>query len=162
MFRIATVADATDVREILGFYIKNSAAIWRYEIMDLAFFENMIKNHQIQQRPFWVAEQNNKLIGYSCLSEFRAGEGYWPCAEDSVYVHPEYLHLGVGRQLMQLIIDQGRAAGLKAIVAAIDAENTSSIRFHEKFGFKICGTMDHIGWKNDSWRSLAWMQLDLA
>jgi L-amino acid N-acyltransferase len=161
LYRKATIADAAEIRNILGYYIENTLATWRYSVMDLNVFEGWIQNHQTPQRPFWVAEQDRQVVGYSCLSDFRNGEGYWPCAEDSVYVRPECCGLGIGSRLMQLIIDQGRDAGLQAILAGIDAENGGSIRFHEKFGFYICGELKNIGWKKESKRSLIFMQRDL-
>ncbi len=161
-FRRATLPDASGIREILGYYIQNTMATWRYEVMAIDVFEGWIRNHQRAERPFWVAEQTGRIIGYSCLSDFRNGEGYWPCAENSVYVRPEYEGLGVGGKLMRLILDDGRLAGLKAVIAAIDSENINSIKFHQKFGFQICGELKDIGQKKDTWRSLTLMQVDLS
>jgi L-amino acid N-acyltransferase YncA len=161
VYRYATIHDASAVREILKFYIDNSNASWRYNVMDLDIFESWIINHQRPERPFWVAELNHQVIGYSSLSDFRSADGYWPCAENSVYVRLEFCGSGVGSKLMKLIVDQGRKAGLQAIIAAIDAENISSIRFHEKFNFYECGRMKNIAWKNNSWRTLVLMQCDL-
>ena len=161
IYRKATVDDASQIREIMSYFIDNSSASWRYKVKDIAYFENYIAGHNTPDRPFWVAEYQHQIAGYSCLSEFRAPEGYWPCAENSVYVRPEFSDLGIGRRLMELIITDGRAAGLQAIIAAIDGANESSIKFHKRFGFEICGELKNIAWKLESFRTLILMQLNL-
>jgi L-amino acid N-acyltransferase len=160
-YRRATLADAGSIRNIMSYYIMNSCNSWKYATPDIEYYYMWLQGHQIPQRPAYVAECNGQVVGYSSLSDFRAGEGYWPVVENSVYVLPEYQGLGIGKHLMQLIIEKGRQAGLKAIVAGIDGENLQSIQFHERFGFRTCGTLKDIGWKQDSWRTLVLMQLDL-
>jgi L-amino acid N-acyltransferase len=160
-YRPATLDDAIDIRNILLFYVDNTCASWRYTTPNDEYYHTWMANHQSPQRPVFVAEWHGQIVGFSSLSDFRTGEGYWPVTENSVYVLPEYQGLGIGQELMKLIIEQGRKAGLKAIVAGIDGENLQSIRFHERFGFYTCGTLKDIGWKQDSWRTLVFMQLDL-
>ena len=160
-YRMATIDDATDIREIAEYYINRTTASWRYEALDLSGYEEMIRKHQKPNRPMWIAEVDGKAVGYSCLSEFRAPEGYWPCAEDSVYVHPEYTRMGIGHRLMKLLIESAREARLKAIIAAIDGANLDSIDFHKQFGFYECGRLNKIAWKQNSFRDLVLMQLDL-
>ena len=160
-YRMATFDDAAGIREIAEYYINRTTASWRYEALDLSGYEEMIRRHQKPNRPMWIAEVNGKVVGYSCLSEFRAPEGYWPCAEDSVYVHPDYTRQGIGHRLMKLLIDSAREARLKAIIAAIDGANLESIEFHRQFGFYECGRLNQIAWKQNSFRDLVLMQLDL-
>jgi L-amino acid N-acyltransferase len=160
-FRLATIRDAPEIGNILNYYISNTNNSWRYEILSEEYYNKWVNIHQTDRRPIFVAEYEGLIVGYSSLSDFRAGEGYWPCAENSIYIRPGYTGQGIGRQLMRLIIDQGRTAGLKAIIASIDGENKSSIKFHELFGFYICGTLKNIGWKNNTWRTCIFMQLDL-
>lgn len=161
MYRYATIADAENIRIIAKYYIDRTTASWRYEAQDLAGYEEMIRRHQKPNRPMWVAEIDGQVVGYSCLSDFRAPEGYWPCAEDSVYVHPDFTRQGIGHRLMKLLIDSAREARLKAIIAAIDGANLDSIEFHKQFGFYECGRLNQIAWKQNSFRDLVLMQLDL-
>ncbi len=160
-YRPAESRDAKGIRSILGYYIETSTASWRYENMDLVYYENMIANHQKPNRPFYVAEKDNQIIGFGYLDTFRAPEGYWPCVEDSVYVHPDHTGQGIGRRLLKLIIDSGRDSGLKTIIAAIDGENKTSIKLHQEFGFTINGILKSVAWKYNSFRDLVYMQLIL-
>lgn len=161
LYRKATIADAASLRTIMEYFISNTTASWRYQPMDLKSYQMWIEAHKTPDRPFWVAEADHEVVGYSCLSDFRNIEGYWPCAENSVYVKPEYHGKGIGRKLMQLILDDGSQAGLRAVIAVIDSENISSIKFHQQFGFYQCGLMKNIGWKRNSWRSVVFLQCDM-
>ena len=47
------------------------------------------------------------------------------------------------------------------MVAAIDSENISSIRLHEKLGFVQSAYMQQVGQKFGQWRDLVLLQLNL-
>ncbi len=159
--RPATTADYPAILRILGYYIKNSNASWRYETPGPTWLLQFEKSHQTPERPVFVAELSGLIIGYSSLSDFRSYEGYWPCAENSVYVMPEYMNQQVGSKLMDALLEAASKTRLKKIIAAIDGDNESSIRFHARFGFSICGKLTDIGFKNNQWLSLVLMELDL-
>ena len=50
---------------------------------------------------------------------------------------------------------------LHTMIAVIDAENQSSVYFHEKFGFKTVGIIKESGYKFDRWLHSVFMQLIL-
>lgn len=161
IIRQATESDYPDILRILGYYIEHSNASWRYEIPGSAWVDQFAAAHHTPERPVFVADLNGSIIGYSCLSDFRSYEGYWPCAENSVYVLPEYASQQIGSRLMKALLEAAGKSRLKKIIAAIDGDNESSVRFHERFGFSVCGRLKDIGFKNDQWLSLVLMELDL-
>ena len=52
--------------------------------------------------------------------------------------------------------------GYHTMIAGVDASNTSSYEFHEKFGFVEIGTFKEIGYKFNKWLDLIFMQLILG
>ena len=48
--------------------------------------------------------------------------------------------MGIGRRLLQALIDAGRARGYHALLARISADNDASIRMHSQLGFSVAGT----------------------
>jgi len=130
--------------------------------LDRAGSSNLTPATRPPERPVFVAEISDLIVGYSCLSDFRPYEGYWPCAENSIYVLPDYLGQKIGQQLMSVLLAAAARTRLKKIIAAIDGNNQASVRFHERFGFKTCGELKDIGFKQDHWLSLILMELDLA
>lgn len=156
--RLARPDDGPGIRKIMAWFIEQTTSNWRYEVMDQARIDQWLRDHLSKPaHQVWVAESDRQLIGYSCLSDFRAGEGYWPCAENSIYVLPDFAGQGIGSLLMQRILDQARICQLKSVVAAIDGDNRGSIRFHQNFGFKRCGYLRQVGWKNNHWLDLVLM-----
>ena len=150
--------DAAGIRQIMAWFVEKTNCSWRYKPISPEDMVIWLAEHLARPaRQIWVAECQNQIIGYSCLSDYRAPEGYCRCAENSVYVLPQYAGHRIGQVLMQRILDQAVEAGLHRIVAAIDGDNQASIKFHEKFGFQTCGILPQVGWKNNQWLDLVLM-----
>ena len=112
--------------------------------------------------PWLVAETGDAVVGFAYAGPFRAREAYRFTVEDSVYVKPDSFRRGVGRLLLEKLIDECRRAGYKQLLALIgDSQNTGSIRVHEVCGFKHCGAMKNVGVKFDRWLDVVVMQLEL-
>lgn len=93
---------------------------------------------------------------------FRAYPAYKYTVEHSVYVHPEHRGLGLGQQLMDLLIAEARQRGdVHVLVGAIDAANAGSIALHKRLGFESVGLMPQVGFKFGRWLDLAFYQLTL-
>jgi phosphinothricin acetyltransferase len=160
--RLARPDDAAGIRSIMSWFTAMTTCSWRYRPMDLEETEQWLGRHMNRpEHQVWVADKDGQVIGYGCLSDFRAPEGYWPCAENSIYVLPEYSGRGIGSQLMERILTQAIHSDLQVIVAAIDSSNKDSIRFHQRFGFIRSGYLRHVGWKQDRWLNLLFMTCDL-
>jgi L-amino acid N-acyltransferase YncA len=96
--------------------------------------------------PWIVAEMGGVVVGYAYVGPFRAREAYRFTVEDSVYVRPDSFRQGLGRLLLEKLIEECRRAGYKQILALIgDSRNTGSIRVHEVCGFQHCGLMKNVG-----------------
>ena len=62
---------------------------------------------------------------------------------------------------MHALVERARREGKRVMVAAIDGENSGSIRFHERLGFFEVGRMPGIGEKFGRRLDLVLMQLIL-
>ena len=90
--------------------------------------------------PYLVAQIENKIVGYSYANHYRPREGYKFTVEDMIYIHPDYLNLGIDKKLLKKLIEKLYKAKIKNIIAVIgDSENIASIKFHESLGFEKCG-----------------------
>jgi L-amino acid N-acyltransferase YncA len=82
--------------------------------------------------------------------------------EDSVYVHHDFHRRGIGARLLTELTATARRAGLRSILASISADQTPSIRLHEKFGFRKVAHLQQVGRKFNQWFDGVYFQLLLA
>lgn len=111
--------------------------------------------------PVLVAEDDGRFAGYGTYGDFRdstALPGYRTTVEHSVYVDAGHHGGGVGRILVEALLDRARAAGVHVMVGAIDAENEASLRFHQRLGFVEVGRMPEIATKWGRWLELVLVQ----
>ncbi len=69
---------------------------------------------------------------------------YAGVVEHFVYVAAAARGRGVGRALLDRLIQDSEAAGIWTIQASIFPENTASFTLHERAGFRIIGRREHI------------------
>jgi L-amino acid N-acyltransferase YncA len=111
-----------------------------------------------------VAEEQRAITGLAAYGWFRDAvkwPGYRFTVENTVHVKEEHWGTGVGRELMHELIEQARRSGKHTMIAAIDAANEASVRFHSRLGFAEVARMPEIGAKFGRWQDLILMQLRL-
>jgi phosphinothricin acetyltransferase len=106
-----------------------------------------------------VAEIDGAIAGFASLSAYRERAGYRTTVEDSVYVHADHRGAGVGRALLDEIVDVARERGFHSVIARIVADHTASIRLHAAVGFQHVGVEREVGRKFGRWLDVAVMQL---
>lgn len=57
-------------------------------------------------------------------------------------VHPRFLHQGIGRKIMEFIVEYSVRMKRKAIRLDVYEKNTPAIRLYEQFGFQYIDTVD--------------------
>jgi L-amino acid N-acyltransferase YncA len=153
--------DTQAILDIINYNILNSTALYDYNIRTFeqqkAILEEKINKHF----PVIVAIEDHKVVGFGMYSEFRFREAYKYTVEHSVYVENEHHGKGIGKLLLFELIQLAKHQKLHTMIAVIDAENQSSVEFHEKFGFKTVGIIKESGYKFDRWLHSVFMQLIL-
>lgn len=119
--------------------------------------------HDLRARgfPVLVADSDGVVVGVASYGDFRDTshwEGYRYAVEHSVHVLAGRRGEGIGRTLLDALVDRARASGVHTMVGAIDADNEASVRFHERLGFREVGRMPEIGYKFGRWLDLVLMQ----
>ncbi|MCC8392477.1 N-acetyltransferase family protein [Paraburkholderia sp. MMS20-SJTR3] len=158
-------AGAPDLERITAIYndaVANTTAIWNDKVVDLANRAAWLADRQKAGYPVLVAlDEQGVTLGYASFGDWRAFDGYRHTVEHSVYVHGDARGKGIGRALMEALIERARAIGKHVMVAGIEANNTGSIQLHEKLGFTHVGRLNEVGMKFGKWLDLAFMQLTL-
>ena len=159
--RDACVTDLATIQGIWNHYIQNTTANWRYDGYTQQEMQQWFSQHGAPDRPVLVVEEQGRISGFGALSTFRASPGYKRTAEDTIYLVPDALGRGMGMQLMNALLERGKAGGLSQVISMIDSSNVSSIRFHTKLGFDTIGTLKDVGEKFGKTLSCVVMQKQL-
>ncbi|WP_324069756.1 MAG: N-acetyltransferase family protein [Flavobacterium sp.] len=145
------IQDCKAIIEIINDAILNSTALYDYNIRTLNTQEAIFEEKLHKGFPVIVAESNNEVVGFGYYSEFRFREAYKFTVEHSVYANKNAIGKGIGKLLLNELIETAKKQNLHTMIGVIDSENTNSIDFHKKFGFEEVGFIKESGFKFDRW-----------
>jgi len=81
---------------------------------------------------YFVVEKNQKIIGYI---------GSWFFKDfvhiTNVTVHPDFRNKGIGRKLMNYIIDLAKSRKVKKVVLEVRVSNTIAQKLYKNLGFRV-------------------------
>lgn len=100
-----------------------------------------------------VLIENDEVLGWAALSRVSQREVYAGVVEVSVYVSEKARGRGVGSKLMDALITASEENGIWTLQAGIFPENVSSMKLHERHGFRQVGYREKIGKMNGRWRN---------
>jgi phosphinothricin acetyltransferase len=126
---------------------------------DLRQRRKTLSNHRL---PHLVASWRGEIVGYAYAVLFRKRPAYRYTVKHSIYVHHEHLGRGVGRLLLQDLVDACAAAGFRQMIGYIDADNTASLAIHEKFGFSRVGLLPAVAYRYGRWADTVMVQRSLG
>jgi len=105
-----------------------------------------------------IDDATGQVVGFSALSPYRDRAAYATTVEDSVYVHQDHHGRGVGRVLLDALVDTARAHGFHAMMARIVSDHAASIGLHAACRFEIVGHEREVGRKFGRWLDVTLMQ----
>ena len=97
--------------------------------------------------------QGGTLIGWAALSGTSKRQAYAGVAEVSVYVAAAARGNGVGRALLQALIQESERNGIWTLQASIFPENVASLKLHKNLGFRTVGERERISKLKGAWRN---------
>ncbi|WP_053219910.1 GNAT family N-acetyltransferase [Virgibacillus senegalensis] len=156
-------AEKTDIPSMLEIYnhaVEYTTATFDLEKQTIAQRAKWFSKYG-GQFPLIVAEIDGRVVGYSCLSPYREKPAYSRTCELSVYVNPRSQGKGIGKSLMESILQQAKTLGYHSVISGITAGNRGSIKLHDYFQFKFIGSFKEVGYKFDSWQDVWFYQLIL-
>lgn len=111
-----------DLEQVMEIERQNFSVPWT----ENGFFSFLMRNDTL----FLVAEENEKILGYmGIMMVLDEGE------ITNVSVAEDARRRGVGRLLVQTMLDKMRAAGLTMIHLEVRKSNIPAIRLYEEFSF---------------------------
>ncbi len=100
----------------------------------------------------FVTIENNLITGWAALTPVSGRCVYAGVAEVSVYVGADHRGKGIGKLLLEKLIEESESKNIWTLQAGIFPENVASIKLHERLGFRQVGCREKIGKMKGTWR----------
>ena len=153
---------AEGILAILNEAILSSTALYDYkprtsEMMADWFAAKAKGNYPV----IGVENDAAELMGFASYGAFRTWPAYKYSVEHSVYVDARFRGRGIGRLLMERLIEAAQRQDYHMMIGGIDAANQASIALHKGLGFTQCASVKQAGFKFGHWLDLEFYQLVL-
>ena len=109
----------------------------------------------------FVAELDGELAGWVAVVPYSRRAVYRGVGEESVYVAERARGRGVGRALLEAVIESARNGELWTLQAGIFPDNVASLELHRRLGFREVGVRERIGQLDGAWRDVVLLELRL-
>lgn len=162
--RPATPADIPDIREIYNYYVTNSVVTFDEKRWTLRQWREKFEHLAKLELPFLVAESpSGQILGYALVQPWAGKSAFRYTVENSIYLGHAAAGKGLGRALLEALIEACEEKGIREIVAVIsDKGADASIALHEKLGFTEVGRMGRVGFKFGRWLGTVYLQKSLS
>ena len=138
--------DAEQLTAIYDWYVEHSTAT--FESRPLTNGEMQERMMEIAARfPFFVYEEEGEILGYCYGHRWKGYQAYDITLETTIYLRLDAKGKGIGRKLMERLIEESGRRRFVSLIACITAENEESCRFHESLGFEKVSFFRNVGKK---------------
>ncbi|MCI5710983.1 MAG: N-acetyltransferase family protein [Prevotella sp.] len=158
MIRPVRLDDAKCITDIYNHYVLNTTVTFEtaaLSVEDMAKRIETISAHW----PYFVYEEEGEIMGYCYVHPWKERAAYAHTWEVTIYLKPGALHHHAGTAMMEHLIETCRKTDCRALIACITEENTTSLSFHGKMGFKKVSHFKEVGQKFGRWLDVTDMEL---
>jgi L-amino acid N-acyltransferase YncA len=159
LVRPAREEDLLQIREIFNWYVRESFAAYPENEVDIGFFQ--VLHREAASSPLFVVEAGGDIFGFGMMRPYLPFPSFQGTAQVSYFVHPGYTKMGLGTMLLERLIREAQANGIRTLLANISSFNQPSIHFHLKHGFVERGRLKEIGEKFGRRFDVIWMQKEV-
>ena len=159
--RLASPADAAGCLAIYRPFVESSHTTFETEVPSVEEFAQRIES-TIAVRPWLVAEDGGRVVGYAYASPVKDRAAYQWSVEVAIYVASDTRRRGIGRALYEALFRCLAGQGFVNAVGVIALPNPASIALHESLGFENIAHLKGIGFKLGAWHDSGWWQKRLA
>ena len=157
--RLATIDDAEAIRAIYNREVVGSTVTFDLVPRSLEDQQAWLDEHSGAHPAVVAVDDGGRVCGFGSLSPYRARPAYRTTVEDSVYVDPDAQGQGVGRAILEELVQLAGAHGFHAVMARVVGGHEASIGLHRGGGFEVIGVEREVGRKFGKWLDVVLMQL---
>ena len=158
-FEPMSAIHGSEVMEIFNYYIENGFSAYPDKALPTEFFKKLLD--MTMDYPAYTIFADDKVAGFCFIRAYNPFSTFRECAEISYFIHKDFTGKGIGEAALDMLITGAKQKGIKTILASISSENTQSISFHSKHGFRECGRFEKVLKKKGKLMDVVWMQKDI-
>jgi L-amino acid N-acyltransferase YncA len=114
--------------------------------------ERLLWLHSHSERyPVFVAVIDGKVVAWASLNQFNPRPAYQHVADFSVYVDRDQRGHGIGRALLEKLIETARVIGFHKLVLSAFPWNQKGMALYSRMGFRLVGTYKEMGQLDGQW-----------
>jgi L-amino acid N-acyltransferase len=156
--RLAAISDAEAIRTIYNLEVTTATSTFDLVPRSRGDQETWLAARSGAFSAVVAVDGSDEVVGFASLSPYKERAAYRTTVEDSVYVRRDRNGQGIGRLLLDHIVDVARTSGFHAVMARIEASGTASRALHARCGFELVGIEREVGRKFNRWLDVAVMQ----
>jgi len=126
-------SDLPEITAIFNALLETTTHEWTERLHTIAEREAWFADQTAIGRPALVAVEAGAVVGCASYGDFRDSvrwPGYRYTVEHSIHVREDRWGRGIGRALVEALVERARRERMHVMVAGIDADNIRSIGFH--------------------------------
>ena len=163
VLRPARPSDMAAVAAIYSHYVLHTAISFEIDPPSANVMTQRYEDILAAGAPYLVATHHDTVVGYAYAGTYKPRAAYRHTVEHSVYLEPSAAGRGIGRLLLERLVDACTEAGFREMVATVAGDdNHASLRLHERCGFVLVGKLKNVGFKHGRWIDVTLMQRSLG
>jgi len=148
--RAATAADAAAICVVYNQGIEDRLATLETERRTPAERREWLAARGVRH-PVVIAESGGQAVGWASLNRFNPRPAYDHVADISVYVERGWRGRGIGRRLIERLVELGREHAYHKLVLAAFPFNAAGMALYERCGFRTVGVYREQGLLDGAW-----------
>lgn len=138
------------------------SALDRYTFLVLERMDNMNEDERGLGTAGEAAPAGADIVGFASYGPFGHRVAYQWSAEISIYLKQGLTGNGLGAHLLDALEKIMASAGITNSESCICSENTGSIEFHRRHGYRTCAEFTDCAAKFGRWLGIQWLEKRLA
>lgn len=148
--RLATPDDGRELAEIYRHYVTDTNITFEIDPPTAEEFSGRIAATAAFY-PYFVAMEDDRIIGYSYASRYHERAAYRYSATASIYLRPDATGKGLGGKMYRILLELLRGQGMRNVYGIVAKPNPASAKLHAALGFRSVGVTRRSGYKLGGW-----------
>jgi L-amino acid N-acyltransferase YncA len=149
--------DREAVMDVFNYFVENSFAAYPDKKAGYSVFD-FLRAMSREDLFYVIVDPEGQVIGFGMLRHHQRADAFNRSAEVTYFILPGHQGKGLGKRMLDTLVDDARRLGVDTILANISSLNEQSLKFHSKNGFIECGRFVRIGSKFGRDFDVVWMQ----